>query len=303
MIDSYRGKGLHYAREVNRAHILSALDRVIPEAQIMAVLGVGRTAIWRTRSAYLEGGAECSLCDVAHPGKPRQYATDVETKITVLACSQSPAGAKRWTLKLLEQVAQGQVDIGPISRETIRQLLKKLPQATVQYDVVHWLFGRRISAANVWSARSLCPPVPGKETRRLSEREEKATAQGFAAPFANPARLAREAGLRIRARRTVVISDYCAKTDFVAFVEHFLKQVYTTAQRIHLAMDNLNTHFRKCFEEVLGARKKRHCCDVSPFTTRRNMPAGSTWLKSKSAFLTASVLISVSRTVPRSSPK
>ena len=46
-----------------------------------------------------------------------------------------------------------------------------------------------------------------------------------------------------------------AKTDFVAFVQHLLKQVYATARRIHLVMDNLNIHFRKCFEEVLGVKK------------------------------------------------
>ena len=125
LIELYRAKGLRHARAVNRAHILSALDRGIPEAQIMAVLGVGRTAIWRTRSAYLEGGAEYALCDVACPGKPRQYATDVEAQITALVCSEPPAGAKRWTLELLKQAAQGQAGIGPISRETIRRLLKK----------------------------------------------------------------------------------------------------------------------------------------------------------------------------------
>ena len=34
------------------------------------------------------------------------------------------AGATRWTLELLEQAAHWQADIGPISRETIRRLLK-----------------------------------------------------------------------------------------------------------------------------------------------------------------------------------
>ena len=58
-------------------------------------------------------------------------------------------------------------------------------------------------------------------------------------------------------RRTVVITDHRAKTDFVAFVQHLLKQVYVTAQRIHLVMDNLNTHFRKCFEEVLGTKEAK----------------------------------------------
>lgn len=58
-------------------------------------------------------------------------------------------------------------------------------------------------------------------------------------------------------RRTVAITDHRAKTDFVAFVQHLLQQVYVTARRIHLVMDNLNTHFRKCFEEVLGAEEAK----------------------------------------------
>lgn len=125
LIESYRTKGLHHAREVNRAHILSALDRGVPEAQIMAVLGVGRTAIWRTRAAYLKGAAQYALHDIERCGKPRQYDTDVEAKIAALACSEPPMGANRWTLELLEQAARAQAGIGPISRETIRRLLKK----------------------------------------------------------------------------------------------------------------------------------------------------------------------------------
>jgi hypothetical protein len=58
-------------------------------------------------------------------------------------------------------------------------------------------------------------------------------------------------------RRTVAITDHRAKTDFVSFVQHLLKHVYASARRIHLVVDNLNTHFRKCFEEVLGIRETR----------------------------------------------
>lgn len=125
LVESYRVKGLRHAREVNRAHVLSALDRGLPESQIMAVLGVGRTAIWRTRAAYREGGAEYALRDVARPGKPCRYGADVEAKISALACSAPPEGATRWTLELLEQAAHTVADVGPISRETIRRLLKK----------------------------------------------------------------------------------------------------------------------------------------------------------------------------------
>ena len=90
----------------------------------MTVLGVGRTAVWRTRSAYLEGGVKYALHDVERPGKPRKYDTDVEAKISALACSAPPAGATCWTIGLLGQAAQAQPGIGPISRETVRRLLK-----------------------------------------------------------------------------------------------------------------------------------------------------------------------------------
>jgi len=44
-IDEIRSKGLHHSREVNRAHVLSCLDRGIPETQIMGVLRIRRTAL------------------------------------------------------------------------------------------------------------------------------------------------------------------------------------------------------------------------------------------------------------------
>ena len=125
LIESYRTKGLYHTREVNRAHILSALDRGVSQSKIMAVLGVGPMVIWRTRAAYLEGGAPYALHDAARSGKPRQYDTDVEAQISALACSAPPKGAKHWTMALLEQAAQAQTGIGPISRETVRRMLKK----------------------------------------------------------------------------------------------------------------------------------------------------------------------------------
>lgn len=124
-VEEVRWSGLHQSREVNRAHILASLDRQLPEAQIMEILGVGRTMIWRTRAAYLEGGVEHALFDVPRPGKPREYDTNVEARITALACSAPPAGAKRWTLMLLEQAARVERGQAGISRETIRRLLKK----------------------------------------------------------------------------------------------------------------------------------------------------------------------------------
>jgi len=125
IVDGIRNKGLHQSREVNRAHILSCLDRGIPESQIMDVLGVGRTAVWRTRAAYLQGGIELALFDVERSGRPRQYDTDAEARVTALACSTPPAGRQRWTMLELERVARQEPGLEGVSRETVRRMLKK----------------------------------------------------------------------------------------------------------------------------------------------------------------------------------
>jgi transposase len=125
VLDGIRGKGLHQAREVNRAHVLSCLDRDIPEAQIMAVLGIGRTAVWRTRAAYLQGGLELAVFDVERSGRPRQYDTNAEAHVTALACSAPPAGRQRWTMVELERAARQEPGMESVSRETVRRMLKK----------------------------------------------------------------------------------------------------------------------------------------------------------------------------------
>ena len=125
VIDGIRGKGLHQAREVNRAHVLSCLDRGIPEAHIMAVLGIGRTAVWRARAAYLQGGVDLAVFDVERSGRPRQYDTNAEARVTALACSTPPAGRQRWTMIELERAARQEPGMGSVSRETVRRMLKK----------------------------------------------------------------------------------------------------------------------------------------------------------------------------------
>jgi transposase len=125
VVEQVRNQGVHAAREVNRAHVLWCLDRGVPEAQIMTVLGVGRTALWRTRAAYLQGGLQLALFDEARPGRPPKYNTDVEAQVTALACSAPPEGRQRWTMLELERVARGEPALASLSRETVRRMLKK----------------------------------------------------------------------------------------------------------------------------------------------------------------------------------
>lgn len=54
--------------------------------------------------------------------------------------------------------------------------------------------------------------------------------------------------------RIVSVTEHRGKVDFVTFVGELLTQTYAKARRLHLVLDNLNTHFRKCFDDVLGTR-------------------------------------------------
>ena len=124
-LHAFRSKGMHPAREVNRAHVLMALDGGVADATICQVLGLGRTALWRTRAAYRQGGLEYALHDEARPGQPRKYQTDEEAEVVALACSAPPGGRKRWTIRLLTTAAREHPGLANVNRETVRQMLKK----------------------------------------------------------------------------------------------------------------------------------------------------------------------------------
>ena len=121
----FRSKGVRPVREVNRAHMLTALDGGVDEATICRVLGLGRTALWRTRAAYCQGGLEYALHDEARAGQPRKYHTDEEAEVVALACSEPPGGHKRWTVRLLTAAARERPGLANVNRETVRQMLKK----------------------------------------------------------------------------------------------------------------------------------------------------------------------------------
>lgn len=92
-------------------------------------------------------------------------------------------------------------------------------------------------------SRAPLPIRPGRVVRQDYEYERAGTCNLFVA-------VEPKGG-----RRTVLVTDRRTKSDFVAFVRHLLEQVYATARRVHLVLDNLNTHFRKCFEDVLGIKQ------------------------------------------------
>ena len=91
-------------------------------------------------------------------------------------------------------------------------------------------------------SRKPLPMVPGARAKQDYEYVRKGTANLFVA-------VEPKAGQRV-----VSVTAQRGKVDFVAFVLALLTDTYAAAHKVHLVLDNLNIHFRKCFKDVLDKR-------------------------------------------------
>ena len=75
--------------------------------------------------------------------------------------------------------------------------------------------------------------------------------------------------------RHVVVTQHRKKADFVRFIHRLLTGRYRQAKTIHLVLDNLNTHFAKCFVDVLGDKRAAKLLSRIEF---HYTPAHGSWL-------------------------
>lgn len=120
-----RQKGLSL-RELNRANILLLCHRGKQEKDIADFLDVDLVTIWRIKQKYLEKGLKYALDECPRPGQPKRYHEQQQTELTAIACSAHPDESNRWTLELLTEKMQSDVEgCKTISKETVRLMLKK----------------------------------------------------------------------------------------------------------------------------------------------------------------------------------
>lgn len=118
-------EGTHKSRKIARARALLAMSSGKGAAAVQAEVGISTTQYYRLKGRYLVGGLAQALEERPRSGQPPKVTPALEARITSLACSDLPAGAARWTLSLLNQTLVS-LDYGPaVSKETIRQVLKK----------------------------------------------------------------------------------------------------------------------------------------------------------------------------------
>ena len=127
-LHAFVSSGHKSARQITRARILLLADAGKTDREIIDLLSLSRPTVFSMRKKYSEGGYD-HILDVppAGPrrGRPIQVDSRVEAHISMIACSEPPEGAARWTLHLIADKLVKLDVIDTISRERVRQALKK----------------------------------------------------------------------------------------------------------------------------------------------------------------------------------
>lgn len=129
--------GRAHARTLLHARILLLTDTADgdrlawTDEKVADALTCGTTTVARIRRRFCTEGFEAALRVIKdRPGRPPKIDGVAEAHLVALACTHAPEGHAKWSIRLLADryVALGceQGWLGaPVSRETIRQTLKK----------------------------------------------------------------------------------------------------------------------------------------------------------------------------------
>jgi len=127
-LQQFVARGKKQARHITRARILLLADEGKKDQDIVALLGLSRPTVSAMRQKYAENPDVPILDllpDAPRSGRPIRVDSRVEAHISMIACSEAPEGAARWTLHLIaDQLVKLEV-IDSISHERVRQALKK----------------------------------------------------------------------------------------------------------------------------------------------------------------------------------
>ena len=123
-LTEFLSKGQARARVVRRATALLQLNQGATLQSVAETLNVDHWTVTLWRNKYLTSGLDF-LQDQPRAGRPVEIDGAQRAKITALACSETPAGRAKWSLRLL---ADKIVEAGfceEISHTQVGRILKK----------------------------------------------------------------------------------------------------------------------------------------------------------------------------------
>lgn len=259
--------GTHPARVICRAYVLNMSQKGLSPAEIADFLEITPRTVLNIRQNYRSGGLEKALYDDPRPGSPPKFDDRVKSTVVALACSNPPEGFDRWTLDLLASATKSFTDIKSISREKVRVILR-------EHDIKPWF-------QKMWCVADLnetyiermedvldlytldhdakCPVVCLDE-KPIQLHDDVRPSSGL-----NPGELRK---VDYEYKRNGTANVFCAvepkagtyhlkvtKTRTAKDFAHFLRDLekkYSSAEKIRLVMDNLNTHRKKSLIDSFG---------------------------------------------------
>jgi transposase len=284
--------GIAKARTISHARILLKADEGWQDQEICKALNVGIATVERVRKQFVFEGFEASL-------KPRRskrvYSRKLdgeqEARLVALACSKSPEGYARWSLRLLADWVVQMKIIDSISHETVRHLLDNnqlkpwrrqewcIPMANAEFvyhleDVLD-VYKRPVDPKQplvcfdespeqlVSEVRQALPMQPGQVEKYDYEyrREGVSNLFLFFAPLQN------WRCVKVTERRTQVDWAYCMR-DLVDV--HFPQ-----AKKIVIVQDQLNTHSPACLYAVFAPAEAKRILNRLEF---HSTPKHGSWL-------------------------
>ena len=115
--------GVQQVRVVLRVLALLQLDRGANAPAVSPVVDLTPEAIRRIAQRYQRGGVEAAVFEGPRPGAKEVLSASEKQRIIAMVCSAPPAGAARWTVRLIAEEAIKRKVIPRVGRETIRILL------------------------------------------------------------------------------------------------------------------------------------------------------------------------------------
>jgi transposase len=126
------------AYKIKHAHILLNADQG-PEgagwkdAEIAKAFHCHITTVENVRRRLVEHGLDAAIERAKHKAyKPRKLDGRAEARLVAMACSKTPAGRNKWTLRLLADKMVELKIVDSISYGTVRNVLKKHHKALAE---------------------------------------------------------------------------------------------------------------------------------------------------------------------------
>jgi transposase len=268
-IEKMLHKGKHPVRVIKRGQIMLALHRKQPAKRIAAIVRTTPRTVYNTLQAYREAGLACALHDLPRPGRKPALNQQQDARIVALACSNPPVGRARWTVRLLVVAAKKMKIVMTVGRETIRNLLenhaikpwreKMWCVADLDKEYIEKMEDVLGLYEKPYNPRHPVVCLDEKPVQLLSEpyktisakkgqikrRDHEYKREGVANVFCG-----------VEPKTGKVIVKPTQNRTALAFAKFFRAVIrkYKKAVKVHIVLDNLNTHKEKSLIDAYGVK-------------------------------------------------